>query len=454
MLDSLADRLGEIFKKLKGRGKLTEPDVNEALREVRRALLEADVSLKVVQQFVARVKEKAIGEAVWQSLSPGQLVIKFVRDELVELMGGANERLNLSSQPPTVIMLTGLHGAGKTTSCAKLALFLRNQGHKPLMVAADVYRPAAITQLQVLGKQVDIPVYAETGHQDAVKICQNAREEAIRKARDVIILDTAGRLHIDDELMGELARIKTALKPHEILLVVDAMTGQDAVNIAETFNEKIGIQGIVLTKLDGDARGGAALSVKAVTGKPIKFLGMGEKLSALEAFHPDRLVSRILGMGDVLTLIERAEATITEEKAEQMAEKFRKAEFDLEDFLDSIGQIRKMGPIEDLLGMLGIGGMKEMKDVAIDKNGFGRVEAIIRSMTPHERRHPKVLNASRKRRIAAGSGVDVPEVNRLLKQFDMMKGVMKHFTGGGKGGRRGRGMKLPFFGGAPPPGMN
>ncbi|HEY4000370.1 MAG TPA: signal recognition particle protein [Candidatus Xenobia bacterium] len=443
MLDSLSDRLGEIFNKLRSRGKLSEQDVTEALREVRRALLEADVSLKVVQQFVAKVKAKAIGEAVWQSLTPGQLVIKFVRDELVDLMGGANEKIQMASQPPTILMLTGLHGAGKTTTAGKLALYLRGQGRKPMMVAADVYRPAAITQLQVLGKQLDIPVYAETDHQDAVRICQNAVEAAHRQARDVLILDTAGRLHVDDALMGELQQVKSTVKPHEVLLVVDAMTGQDAVNIAEQFNQKVGVDGVILTKMDGDARGGAALSVKAVTGKPIKFVGMGEKLAALEAFHPDRLVSRILGMGDVLTLIEKAETAISQEEAEQMVEKFRTNEFDLEDFLDTIGQIKKMGPLGDLISALPIPGLaKEMKD-NFDPRAVNRLEAIIQSMTPLERRNPKILNARRKIRVATGSGSKVEDVNRLLKQFDSMKHIMRFFTKKSKGKR---GMRLPFLG--------
>ncbi|NDD26802.1 MAG: signal recognition particle protein [Proteobacteria bacterium] len=441
MLDSIGQRLTAIFKNLRSRGKLTESDVSEAMREVQRALLEADVSLPVVKDFVARVKEKAIGEDVWKSLTPGQLVIKYVRDELVELMGGQNEKIHLASQPPTVIMMVGLHGQGKTTSTGKLARLLKEQGRKPLLVACDVYRPAAVTQLQVLGRQLDIPVYAEEGSQNPVEIARHALEHAERTARDVIFVDTAGRLHVDDGLMTELKELRAAVNPHETLLVVDAMTGQDAVNVAKAFNDAVGVDGVVLTKFDGDARGGAALSVKAVTGKPIKYIGTGEKLTALEPFHPDRLVGRMLGMGDVLTMIEKAEQTMSAEQAEELERKLRSQDFDLQDFMEQLEQVRKMGPLQELLGMLpGFSNAAALKDLQVDERQFSRITAIIKSMTPKERRNPDLLNASRKRRVASGSGTQVEDVNRLLKQFDMTKQMMKRLTGGagpfGGGGKK------------------
>lgn len=453
MLDNIGERLSAIFKNLRSRGKLTEQDVNDAMREVQRALLEADVNLKVVKDFVARVKEKAIGEAVWKSLTPGQLVIKYVRDELIELMGGANEKIALASQPPTVIMMVGLHGQGKTTSTGKIALQLKEQGRRPLLVACDVYRPAAITQLQVLGRQIDVPVYTEEGQSNPVQIAKGALEFADKQGRDVVFVDTAGRLHVDEALMQELRDLKAALNPHEVLLVVDAMTGQDAVNVAQSFNDAIGIDGVVLTKFDGDARGGAALSVKAVTGKPIKFIGTGEKLNAIEPFHPDRLVGRMLGMGDVLTMIEKAEQSMSAEEAEEMERKLRRQEFDLQDFMQQLQQIRKMGPIQELLGMIpGLSSIPQLKEMNVDDKQFNHITAIIQSMTPKERRNPDILNKSRKERVAKGSGTEVQDVNRLLKQFDMMKQMMKKMTGpgglmgGGGGGKKKpkKKLKLPF----------
>lgn len=440
MLDTISERLGNIFKSLRSRGKLTEQDVLEALREVQRALLEADVNLKVVKQFVAKVKEKAIGEAVWKSLSPGQLVIKFVRDELVEMMGGSNQKITIASQPPTVIMMVGLHGQGKTTSTGKLALMLKKQGHRPMLVACDIYRPAAITQLQVLGRQIDVPVHAEESNPDPVAICRNAMVAANSLGRDIIFIDTAGRLHIDDSLMDELHRMKEEVHPHETLLVVDAMTGQDAVNVAARFNEQIGVDGIVLTKFDGDARGGAALSVKGVTGKPIKYIGTGEKLEALEPFHPDRLIGRVLGMGDVLTMIEKAEAAISQDQAEELERKIRTQEFDLQDFLDQLENVRKMGPLDELIRMIpGLGGNPALKNLQVDEKQFGRITAIIRSMTLKERRNPSILNASRRKRIASGSGTQVADVNQVMKQYDMMKNMMKQLGGMGLPGMGGGG---------------
>ncbi len=442
MFESLQDKLGAIFKKLRGRGKLSEQDVDLALREVRIALLEADVSLKVVKDFIAKVREKAVGEAVWNSLTPGQLVVKFVKDELVELMGAEKPGIRLAPQPPTVIMLAGLNGAGKTTSSGKLALYFKEKGHFPLLVATDIYRPAAIAQLRVLGEKLGVPVYTLGEKQTPVNICKGALAQAQSTGRDVVIVDTAGRLHIDEELMSELIEIKDKIKPHETLLVVDSMTGQDAVNIADSFNKQIDIDGVILTKLDGDARGGAALSVKAVTGKPIKFVGMGEKLDALEIFHADRIVSRILGMGDVLGLIEKAESAFSEEQARELEKKFRKQEFSLQDFLDQIQQVKKMGPIQHLLEMIP-GFSSALKDMPIDDKQVGHVEAIIRSMTPRERKDPSVLNASRKRRVAAGSGMEVADVNRLLKQYDMSKKMFKQF-GDLEKMKKGLPFKLPF----------
>lgn len=444
--EGLSDRLQDIFRKLRGKGKITEEDVKNAMREVRLALLEADVNFKVVKDFVARVKERAVGQEVLQSLTPGQQIVKIVHDEMASLMGGAESKLEISSKPPIVIMAVGLQGAGKTTTVAKLAKNLMKQGRRPLLVACDVYRPAAIQQIQILGEQIGAPVFA-MGQQNPISIARASVEHARSNNRDVIILDTAGRLHVNEELMQELREIKEYLSPQEILLVVDAMTGQDAVTVAESFHEQLGLTGVILTKLDGDTRGGAALSVKAVTGCPIKFVGMGEKLDALEPFHPDRMASRILGMGDILSLVEKAQANFDEQKAREMERKIRKQEFTLDDFLEQMQQVRSMGPLEDLLGMIpGLG--NQMKDLKgqVDEKELGRVEAIIQSMTPKERREPGIINGSRKKRIARGSGTRVQEVNRLLKQFEESRKLMKQFADmGGKKGRRGfPPMKFPF----------
>ena len=429
IFEGLSDRLQETLKKLRGHGKLTEDDVNAAMRDVRMALLEADVNFKVVKDFVKNVKERAIGQDVLQTLTPAQVVIKIVNEELTALMGGSQSKLNISSVPPTVIMMVGLQGAGKTTTAGKLALSLRKQGKHPLLVADDIYRPAAVKQLQVLGEQLDIPVFSMEPGTDAVTIAKSAIPYANSHAADVIIIDTAGRLHINEELMQELQSIKSEVKPHEILLVVDAMTGQDAVNVAESFNSSLGLDGIVMTKMDGDARGGAALSVKAVTGCPIKFVGMGEKLEALEPFYPDRMASRILGMGDVLSLIEKAQDVYDIETAQKMEKKFRKDEFTLDDFLDQLQQVRKMGSFEQILGMLpGMGNIKkQLEGVDVDFNGkeIKHVEAIIRSMTPKERADISVINGSRRKRIALGSGTRVQDVNKVIKQFAEMKKMMK-----------------------------
>lgn len=445
MFENLSERLNNIFKKLRSRGKLAEQDVNEALREVRMALLEADVNLKVVKEFINRVKEKAIGEAVWKSLTPGQLVVKFVRDELIGIIGATSAKLNMASQPPTIIMIVGLHGSGKTTTCGKLALNFKEKGNRPLLVATDIYRPAAISQLQVLGSQTGVPVFALGEKTTPLKIVQGALGYANKEGRDIIIIDTAGRLHVDEELMRELVELKDFLKPHEVLLVVDAMTGQDAVNVAETFNNQVGIDGVILTKLDGDARGGAALSVKSVTGKPIKLVGVGEKLDALEVFYPERMVSRILGMGDVLTLIEKAEAAVDIEKAAEFEKKIRAQEFTLEDFLDQLQQVKNMGPIDQILGMIpGFSQSKQLKNINIEEKQLARFEAIIKSMTKQEMRNPHVINASRRRRIAAGSGNEVADVNKLLKNYEMAKKMMKQLVDMEKG-KKGRGLKIPFF---------
>lgn len=428
MFDSLTERIQGVLNRLRGRGKLTEADVNDALREVRRALLEADVSLEVVKTFIQQVKERAVGEELWKSLTPGQLVVKHVRDCLVELMGGTQADLTLADTPPTVILMVGLHGAGKTTSTGKLALFMKNRGFKPLLAATDIYRPAAIKQLEVLGNQLGIPVYQLGENASPLNICRGAYKQAKDNGNDILLIDTAGRLHVDSDLMEELRTAKEEMKPQEVLLVVDAMTGQDAVNIAQMFMDQIGITGVVMTKLDGDARGGAALSVRQVTGAPIKYIGIGEKSSALEPFHPDRMASRILGMGDVMSLIEKAEQAIDEEQAQLLEKKIRENQFDLDDFLKQMQQIRKLGSITDLLSMLpGVG--SAIKDLPVDEKAITRMEAIIQSMTAHERRRPDVLNASRKKRIAKGSGNQVAEVNRLVKHFDMVKNMMKMFTG-------------------------
>ncbi|MFO7263527.1 MAG: signal recognition particle protein [Bacillaceae bacterium G1] len=431
--EGLAERLQAAFKKLRGKGVVTESDVNEAMREVRLALLEADVNFKVVKDFVAKVKERALGQEVLKSLTPGQQVIKVVHDELTALMGSQVAKIQLAERGPTVIMMVGLQGAGKTTTAGKLAKYLAKQNRRPLLVAADIYRPAAIRQLQVLGEQLGLPVYTLGQQADPVHIAKGALAHAKDTDRDVVIIDTAGRLHVDEALMAELAAMKEAVQPHEILLVVDAMTGQDAVNVAETFHRQLSLTGVILTKLDGDTRGGAALSVKAVTGCPIKFVGMGERLDALEPFHPDRMASRILGMGDVLTLIEKAQQAVDAEKAAELEKKLRKAEFTLEDFLEQLQQIKSMGPLDELLRMLpGFDRIKGAQSLTIDEKQLKRVEAIIQSMTPEERRNPQILNASRRRRIAAGSGNSIQDVNRLLKQFEDMKKMMKHMGQLGK----------------------
>lgn len=453
IFENLADRLQETFKKLRGHGKLTADDVNATMREIRIALLEADVNFKVVKDFIKKIKERAVGQEVLESLTPAQAVIKIVNEELTALMGQTQSHINISPKAPTIIMMVGLQGAGKTTSAGKLGLMFKKQGKHPLMVAADIYRPAAIKQLQVLGSQIDIPVFAKEDCKDAVRIANEAIDYAKSHANDIVIIDTAGRLHIDENLMQELKSIKEDVKPHEILLVVDAMTGQDAVNVAESFNNDLGLDGVILTKMDGDARGGAALSVKAVTGCPIKFVGAGEKLEALEPFYPDRMASRILGMGDVLTLIEKAQTAFDAEEAKKMKKAFRKNEFTLDDFLSQLNQVRKLGSFENILGMIpGMGGLKKkLGDVDIDMNGkeIKHIEAIIRAMTPEEKRNTKIINGSRRKRIAMGSGTKVQEVNKLLKQFDEMKKMMKKMSNMkqlNKKGKKGKGgFKLPFF---------
>ena len=446
VFEGLADKLQQTFKKLRGRGKLSEADVAEALREVRMALLEADVNFKVVKDFVAKVKERAVGQEVLGSLTPAQQVIKIVNDELTALMGGTVSRIAISPRPPTIVMLVGLQGAGKTTTAGKLAHLLKKQNKRPLLVAADVYRPAAIKQLEVLGEKLEIPVFTLGDQESPVAIAKKAIDHANAYARDVVIIDTAGRLHINAELMDELKSVKATVKPHEILLVVDAMTGQDAVTVAESFNKELGLDGVILTKLDGDARGGAALSVKAVTGCPIKFAGMGEKLDALEPFHPDRMASRILGMGDVLSLIEKAESAIDFEKAQALEKKLRKEEFTFDDFLDQLQQVRKLGSLDQILGMIpGMGGLtKKLQGAELDEKQLKQVEAIIRSMTKKERRDPHIINGSRRKRIAAGSGTRVQDVNRLLKQFEEARKMMKQMQQAQKSGRKG-GFKLPFM---------
>lgn len=446
--EGLAGRLQESLNKLRGKGKVTEEDVNATMREVRLALLEADVNFKVVKDFIARVKERAVGQEVLKSLTPGQQVIKVVNEELTELMGGTQSKLTFAQKPPTVILMVGLQGAGKTTHTGKLAKYLLKQNKQPLLVAADIYRPAAIKQLQVLGEQLNIPVFNMGNDVSPVKVAQKGIELAKEEHRDVVLIDTAGRLHIDDTMMSEIVQIRDAVKPTEILLVVDSMTGQDAVNVAQTFNESLGLTGVILTKLDGDTRGGAAISVKAVTGCPIKFVGLGEKLDALEPFHPDRMASRILGMGDVLTFIEKAQATVDEEKARELEKKFKKAEFTFDDYLAQFEQIRQMGPLDDLLGMIpGANKVKGLKDLKVDDKQLGRVEAIIKSMTKEEKNHPEILNASRRKRIAAGSGTTIQEVNRLLKQFEDMKKMMKQYSGMNKKakGKKNKGFKFPFM---------
>jgi signal recognition particle subunit SRP54 len=428
MFEDLTAKLEATLKKIRGQGKLTEENIADSLKEIRRSLLEADVNYKVVKEFIQRVQEKAVGEEVLRSVTPGQQIVKIVFDELVQLMGQSQTDLKLSGIPPAVVMLTGLQGSGKTTFAAKLANFLRKKGRHPMLVAADIYRPAAIKQLQVLGKNLNVPVHAEDSS-DAVQICQGSIKDAREKGADVVILDTAGRLHIDEEMMAELERIKSALKPQEILFVADGMTGQDAVNAASQFMNRLDFDGIVLTKMDGDARGGAALSIRHVTERPIKFVSTGEKLDAIEPFHPDRMASRILGMGDVVSLVEKAQETVDLEEAEKLEKKLRKQQFTLEDFYDQLQQIKKMGPLEQILGMIpGIG--KQLKNVPIGDDAFVQVEAIINSMTREERRKPQIINGSRRRRIAIGSGTRVQDVNQLLRQFDEMRKMFKKMKGG------------------------
>ena len=442
--EGLSEKLNGVFKRLRGKGRLTEADVREGMREVRLALLEADVSYKVVKDFVADVTEKCVGTDVLDSLTPAQQIIKIVNQELTALMGGTNARLTTASKGPTVVMMVGLQGAGKTTNGAKLAgLMRRSFGKRPLLAACDVYRPAAINQLQVVGKQLDIPVF-EMGQIDPVTIAKEAVKYAADHGNDMVFLDTAGRLHIDEALMDELKRIKAAVKPTEILLVVDAMTGQDAVNAATAFDEALGIDGVVLTKLDGDARGGAALSIRAATGKPIKFIGTGEKLDMIEPFHPDRMAQRILGMGDVLSFIERAEQSIDEEKAKKLEEKLKKNRFTLTDYLDQLNSMKNMGSLQELAGMVPGLDAKALAGAKIDEKAMAHTEAIILSMTPAERENPSILNSSRKRRIAAGAGVGVVDINRLLKQFEMMQTMARQLSGKKmKRFQRGGG-KMPF----------
>ncbi|KYZ77328.1 signal recognition particle [Anaerosporomusa subterranea] len=447
VFEGLADKLQATFKKLRGRGKLSEADVADAMREVRLALLEADVNFKVVKDFVAKVKERSVGLEVMSSLTPAQHVIKIVNEELTALMGGTQSRITISSRPPTVIMLVGLQGAGKTTTAGKLAHMLIKQNKRPLLIAADIYRPAAIKQLQVVGERLGTPVFSLGDKESPVTIAKKGVEHAISLGRDVVIIDTAGRLHINDELMDELANIKQQAKPHEILLVVDAMTGQDAVSVAETFNGRLGLDGVILTKLDGDARGGAALSIKAVTGCPIKFVGMGEKAEALEPFHPDRMASRILGMGDVLSLIEKAQAAVDIDKAREMEEKLRKDAFTLDDFLEQLQQVKKLGSMEQILSMIpGMGGLsKKLEGAELDEKELKRTEAIIRSMTRKERRDHTIINGSRRKRIALGSGSKVQDVNRLLKQYAEARKMMKRFQEMQKSGKKLSGFRLPFM---------
>ena len=427
--EGLTAKLSAAFKKLRGKGRLTESDIKEAMREIRLALLEADVSYKVVKDFVKSVSERCVGADVMESLTPAQMVVKIVNEELVKLMGSENQRITISPKSPTVVMLVGLQGAGKTTNGAKLAGLFKKQGKRPLLVACDIYRPAAIKQLEVVGGQLDIPVF-QMGQENPVKIAKAAIRHAQQRGNDIVFLDTAGRLHIDEDLMTELKSIKSEVQPSEILLVVDAMTGQDAVNAAQSFNEWLEIDGVMLTKLDGDARGGAALSVKAVTGKPIKFIGTGEKLDMIEPFHPERMASRILGMGDVLTLIEKAEQALDQKKAMELEQRLRQNKFTLADFYDQLVQIKSMGSMQDILGMLP--GMGSMKNVKVDESALTRIEAIILSMTPHERENPNCLNSSRKRRIALGCGQKVEDINRLLKQFEQMQQLMKQLNPKGK----------------------
>lgn len=442
--EGLAGKLQETLKKLRGAGKLNEKDVKEAMREVRMALLEADVSFKVAKDFVNKVTERAVGHEVLESLTPGQQVIKIVNDELTSLMGSTHSRITFASKPPTVLMMVGLQGAGKTTTCGKLALNLKKQGKNPLLVACDVYRPAAVKQLQVVGGQVGVDVFEMGTNVNPVNISKAAIEFAQKNGKDVVIIDTAGRLHINEELMGELQDIKTSIRPTEILLVVDSMTGQDAVNVSESFNEQLGLDGVILTKLDGDTRGGAALSVKAVTGKPIKYAGMGEKMDELEPFHPDRMASRILGMGDVLSLIEKAQSAFDEKKALELEKKLRTQQFTFDDFLDQLQQMKKMGPLSQIMDMIPGFNAGKLKGVQVDDKELVKVEAIIKSMTKKERQNPEIINAGRRRRIAAGSGTSIQDVNKVMKNFEQTKKMIKQFSGMEKDIKKGK-MKMPFF---------
>ncbi|WP_195573097.1 signal recognition particle protein [Paenibacillus sp. 1001270B_150601_E10] len=453
--EGLTSRLQNVFGKLRGKGKVSEDDVNEAMREVRLALLEADVNFKVVKDFISKVKEKAVGIEVMKSFTPGMVIIDIVNKELTELMGGETAKLEKANKPPTVIMMAGLQGAGKTTTSGKLAKLLQKQNHKPLLVAADIYRPAAIKQLQVLGSQINVPVFALGDQVSPVEIAKQALEHARENHLDYVIIDTAGRLHIDEALMDELKQVHAAVNPTEVLLVVDAMTGQDAVNVADSFNQQLALTGVVLTKLDGDTRGGAALSVKAVTGCPIKFAATGEKIDSLEPFHPERMASRILGMGDMLSLIEKAQAGIDADKAKEMEMKMRNASFTFDDFLEQMQQVKKLGPIDQILDMIpGMNKVKQTQNLKVDERQMGRIEAIVRSMTNEERQDPDLINHSRRKRIAAGSGTQLSDVNRLIKQFDEMRRVMKQFSDmmGPKGpkmmksmkSRAGKGNRYPF----------
>ena len=442
MFKNLSDRLEPILKKLKGRGKLNEENIRESLREIRIALLEADVNFKIVKGFIARIADKAVGSEVMESLTPGHQVVKIVHEELIHLLGSESSQITFSRQPPTIILMVGLQGSGKTTSAAKLAKKLKDEGEKPFLVPADVYRPAAIEQLNILGEKLDAEVFATNEQKDPVEICRNACAEAIEKGLNPIIIDTAGRLHVDEKLMKELKNIKVEIEPHEILLVADAMTGQEAVNIAQSFDNSLGIDGIILTKMDGDARGGAALSIREITGKPIKFIGVGEKLEALEVFHPDRLASRILGMGDVLSLIEKAKSTVSNDSAEDLYKKIKKDTFSLEDFKNQLAQIKKMGPLDKLMGMLP--GMKGLKNIKIDDKAIVRTEAIINSMTSKERLKHQIINGNRKKRIAKGSGTHVSDVNRLLKQFVQSRKMMKKFSKMNSKNDLGMGNMIPF----------
>lgn len=445
IFEGLSGKLQDTLNKFRGKGRVTDKDVKEMMREVKLALLEADVNFKVVKDFVAKISERAVGQDVLESLTPGQQVVKIVNEELIEVLGSVPSKITFSSKPPSVIMMVGLQGSGKTTTSGKLASFLRKQGKNPLLVACDVYRPAAIKQLQVVGGQLNVPVFAIGDKISPVDISKAAVEHALSHQHDVVIIDTAGRLHIDEALMGELEGIKKNVHPHEILLVVDSMTGQDAVNVATTFNEKLGIDGIVLTKLDGDTRGGAAISVKAVTGKPIKFIGMGEKLNEFEQFYPERMASRILGMGDVISLIEKAQEAMDEKKVFEMEKKMRTQTFTLEDFLDQMQQIKKMGPLQQILEMIPGMNTKMLKDVQIDEKKMGHIEAIIQSMTKAERHNPDIINASRKKRISSGSGTAIQDVNKLLKDFENMKKMFKMMSDTGKHSKFGKGkFKLPF----------